>query len=57
MDSGGFSFRYSINKNGILIKLPDGLIDLANVRDVMKGVAGFFDGADGMLNDLASYTD
>jgi hypothetical protein len=56
LDSQGFSFRYSVNKKGALIRLPDGLIDLLNVRDVMRRVAGFFDGTDAWLDELASYT-
>jgi len=56
LDSGSLSFRYSVSRNGILIRLPEGLIDLANVRDVMKGMANFFDGADAWLNELASNT-
>jgi len=52
----GLSFRYSVNEHGALYPLPDGLLDLANVRDVMKGVAHFFDGTDAMLGELASYS-
>src|ERR1700688_2943200 len=44
-DKGALAFRYSRNKNGALIKLPDGIIDLENLSDVMEGIEGFFTGA------------
>jgi hypothetical protein len=56
LDKSGESFRYSANKHGDLIPLPEGPKDLDNLRDVMKGVAHFFDGWDVYLSDLASYT-
>lgn len=57
LDKTGLSFRYSANKNGALIPLPNGLIDLANMRDVMSGISRFFSGADIMLDAHASCTE
>jgi len=57
LHSGSLAFRYHINKQGVLYPLPDGPIDFANLRDVMRRVSGFFDGADAMLDDLASCDD
>lgn len=54
LDKSAIAFRYSEAKNGMLIRLPDGAIDLENVRDVMEGVGHFFDGADGLLDANAS---
>ena len=49
-DISGMAFRYPNNKNGDLFTLPDGMVDLRNIRDVMEGVSHFFDGVDGQLN-------
>jgi hypothetical protein len=57
LDKSGESFRYSANRRGDLIPLPNGPKDLGNLRGVMKGVANFFDGWDAYLSELASYTD
>jgi hypothetical protein len=54
LDEAGITFRYGWSKDGKEIMLPDHLIDLSNIRDVMEGVAGFFEGLDGMLDSLAS---
>ena len=48
LDEGGLSFRYSKDKNGATIPLPN-TIDLQNLQEVMEGVDGFFTGADGHL--------
>lgn len=53
-DKTALAFRYWADKKGVLIELPDGMIDLANVRDVMEGVDHFFEDADGMLSELRS---
>lgn len=50
LDKSALAFRYSERTDGVVIKLPDGAIDLENVRDVMKGLSHFFDGADGLLD-------
>jgi hypothetical protein len=49
LDRRALAFRYSHNKKGALIALPDALIDLENVRDVMEAVGKFFGGADAQL--------
>ena len=49
-DSGAMSFRYSRNKDGAAIPLPDISIDIQNIRDVMEGVDNFFSDADGQLD-------
>lgn len=54
LDKAGITFRYGWGKSGCSMKLPDHLIDLENIRDVMEGVAGYFDGLDGWLDDLRS---
>lgn len=58
LDPGAaFAFRYSTNKNGMTIKLPDDPIDLDNVKDVMEAVDNFFTGADGLLDHNSSASD
>ncbi len=54
LDKAGITFRYGWGKDGKSIKLPDHMIDLENIRDVMEGIAGYFDGLDGWLDDLKS---
>ena len=51
LDKSALAFRYWRDKSGVLIKLPDGIIDLQNIRDVMEGVAHYLEGADGMLSN------
>ena len=57
LDGSALAFRYSRKKNGALIALPDRMIDLENIRDVMKAVSHFFDGADGQLDHHSSAAD
>ena len=59
IDPGSFSFRYAETKSGADIKLPPYAVDLANLRDVMKGVDHFFTGLDGLLdaNSSSGYFD
>ena len=57
LDKSALAFRYSRNKMGALIALPDGMIDLQNIRDVMEGVSHFFDGVDGELDHNAGAVD
>lgn len=57
IDKSSMSFRYSSNKNGQAIDLPDIQIDLENIRDVMEGVDNFFGGADGQLDANSSAVD
>ena len=54
LDKSGITFRYGWGKDGKEIKQPDDVIDLENIRDVTEGVAGYFEGLDGWLNDLRS---
>lgn len=50
LDKSALAFRYSRDKKGAFIALPDRVIDLENLRDVMEAVSHFFDGADGQLD-------
>jgi len=57
LDKTATAFRYSINKDGATIKLPDTAIDLSNVRRVMESVDNFFAGVDGQLDANSSAAD
>jgi hypothetical protein len=57
LDKSALAFRYSRNKKGAIIALPDGMIDLQNIRDVMDGASNFFDGVDGELDAHSSAVD
>jgi hypothetical protein len=57
LDKSALAFRYSINKNGVLIKLPDVPVDVENLRDVMEGLNHFFEGADVALDEFMSSVD
>ena len=57
LDKSALAFRYSRNKKGALIALPDVMIDLQNIRDVMEGVSHYFDGVDGQLDYNAGAVD
>ncbi len=54
LDKSGQIFRYPRSKGGTVVRLPDFPIDLSNIRDVMQGVAHFFDGVDGQLDAHSS---
>lgn len=54
LDKAGITFRYGWSNDGKEIKLPDDLVDLENIRDVMEGVDDYFEGLDGWLSDLQS---
>lgn len=54
LDRSGQTFRYATTTNGRLLQLPDYKIDVENIRDIMDGVAHFFDGADGQLDAHSS---
>lgn len=54
LDKAGVTFRYGWHKNGAEIKLPEHLVDLENIRDVMNGVAHFFTGLDGSLDNIVA---
>lgn len=51
LDRGSFSFRYSTDKKGMVVRLPTEPFDLANIREVMESVNNLFTGADGQLDD------
>ena len=57
LDTGSFSFRYSTDKNGATIRLPNVAFDLANIKDVMEAVNNLFTGADGQLDHNAGAVD
>jgi hypothetical protein len=52
LDKSATALRYSKNKNGATILLPEKPIDLRNVQRVMEAVDNFFRGTDGFLSDL-----
>ena len=54
LDQAGINLRYGWGKGGREIKLPQHVIDLENLRDVMEGIASYFSGLDGWLDDLRS---
>lgn len=49
-DKGGMKFRYAISKTGTVDLFQYENIDIENLKDVMDGVANFFDGSDGWLD-------
>ena len=53
LDSSGQTFRYSNSKAGTPVVLPDYPIDLLHIRDVMQGLAHFFDGVDAQLDEAS----
>ena len=57
LDSSGQTFRYYSSKTGAPVALPEYPIDLPHIRDVMEGVAHFFDGVDGQLDAHSSAAD
>ncbi|SLM47415.1 conserved protein of unknown function [Nitrospira japonica] len=54
LDKSSFSFRYSTDKKGALVCLPDVPFDVPNIKDVMEAVNNFFSGADGLLDNNSS---
>jgi hypothetical protein len=57
LDKLSMAFRYSEDKKGITIKLPDQPIDLDNVKNVMQAVHNFFEGVDSQLDMNSSNAD
>lgn len=53
-DKSGIAFRYATKTNGAVVKFPHDDIDIENLRDVMNGVANFFSGLDGWLDNVAN---
>jgi hypothetical protein len=56
-DKFSMAFRYSHDKNGVTLKLPEYPIDLDNIKNVMQAVEHFFSGVDGQLDANSSNTD
>jgi hypothetical protein len=52
LDKSATALRYSKNKNGATILLPEKSIELGNVQRIMEAVDNFFKGTDGFLSDL-----
>lgn len=52
-DKGGMAFRYATDNRGAMVNFQHGNIDIANLKDVMQGIANFFRGADGWLSNAA----
>ena len=57
LDRESFAFRYSTDKKGMVISLPDVPFDLSNIKDVMEGANNLFIGADGQLDDNINNAD
>ena len=57
VDNTSQAFRYSIDKKGVVFKLPDEMIDPENIRDVMEGLTAFFNGVDVQLDEHTSSAD
>lgn len=57
LDRGSFSFRYSTDKKGMVVRLPKEPFDLANIKEVMEGVNNLFTGADGQLDNNSRNVD
>ena len=52
IDSRSDSYRYAVDTNGNPIPVAVSKLDLDILKDVMDGVAGFFDGCDGYFSKL-----
>jgi hypothetical protein len=57
LDKGSFSFRYSRDRNGMTIQLPNMTFDLSNIKNVMEAVNNLFTGADGQLDHNSGAVD
>lgn len=53
-DKSGIAFRYATKKDGALVSFRHSSIDIHNLKDVMNGVANFFQGSDGWLDGIAN---
>lgn len=54
IDPGSYSYRYPVDRNGHPIPVAYRDLHLPTLADVMTGVAGYFTGCDGYLDNLAS---
>lgn len=52
IDPGSYSYRYPVDRNGDAIPVAYTDLHLANLADVMNGIAGYFSGSDGYLDNL-----
>lgn len=52
IDAESFAFRYPTERDGAPIALGIERLDLVQLRDVMDGISGYFNGMDGYLSDL-----
>lgn len=52
-DPGSFSHRYPVDRQGNPLPVDQRELDLENLADVMSAVAGYFNGTDGYLSELA----
>lgn len=52
IDPRSYSHRYPVDRKGNPLPVEQAALDLANLADVMEGVAGYFDGCDGFLDHL-----
>jgi hypothetical protein len=53
-DKEGMKFRYAAAKNGATARFQHSNVDVENLKDVMSGVANFFSGSDGWLDNIAN---
>lgn len=53
-DKKGMIFRYATTKKGAVAQFGHPNIDLDNLKDVMTGIANFFNGSDGWLDSIAN---
>jgi len=51
IDPGSYSYRYPVDTKGNPIPIEYNALCLSNLADVMKAVAGYFNGCDGFLSD------
>ena len=56
LDKSAQAFRYAEDLRGDIFDLPDRMIDIQNIKDVMEGVSNFFSAVDGQLGDYTGGT-
>jgi hypothetical protein len=54
LDKNATAFRYSHNKDGTTISLPDTSVDLRNIQRVIEAIDHFFIGVENNLGAIAS---
>jgi hypothetical protein len=55
LDPGSFAFRYATDQNGKMNDLRHDFVDLGRLKEVMRGLATYFDGVDGYLHNITDY--